>query len=157
MPGAGWAPYIAHRLDEKYEMFGYLPGGYARLLSAFQAHLQTLGVDVCVNHPVRRIERDDDGGYAVTGADGEVSTFDRVVVTLPAPTAARVCPQLSEDEIARLADVEYLGIICASVLMKKPLAGYYVTNITDAALILWISPRPASPRSPIAVAARRPW
>jgi predicted TIM-barrel fold metal-dependent hydrolase len=21
--GAGWAPYIAHRLDEKYEMFGY--------------------------------------------------------------------------------------------------------------------------------------
>lgn len=125
--------YAARRTGLKYEMFGYLPGGYARLLSAFQAHLQTLGVDVCVNHPVRRIERDDDGGYAVTGADGEVSTFDRVVVTLPAPTAARVCPQLSEDEIARLADVEYLGIICASVLMKKPLAGYYVTNITDAA------------------------
>ncbi len=27
--------------------------------------------------------------------------------------------------------VTYQGIVCASVLMAEPLAGYYVTNITD--------------------------
>jgi protoporphyrinogen oxidase len=27
--------------------------------------------------------------------------------------------------------VQYLGVICASLLLKNPLAGFYVTNITD--------------------------
>jgi protoporphyrinogen oxidase len=29
------------------------------------------------------------------------------------------------------AQIEYQGIVCASLLLRKPLAGYYVTNITD--------------------------
>jgi protoporphyrinogen oxidase len=58
--------------------------------------------------------------------------FDRVVVTTPAPIAARLCPGLSQREQALLESVEYQGIVCASVLLKKPLAGYYITNITDA-------------------------
>jgi protoporphyrinogen oxidase len=47
--------------------------------------------------------------------------------------AARLCPQLTAAETTRLDGVEYLGIVCASLLLKKPLAGYYVTNITDPA------------------------
>ena len=30
-----------------------------------------------------------------------------------------------------MSQVAYQGIVCASLLMRKPLAGYYVTNITD--------------------------
>ncbi len=125
--------YAARRTGLKHEMFGYLPGGYGRLLLAFHHRLQELGVEIRTSYPVRQIELDDGGGYLVTSVDGDASSFDRVVVTLPAPAAARICPQLSEDELARLKRVEYLGIICASVLLRKPLAGYYVTNITDAA------------------------
>ena len=32
-----------------------------------------------------------------------------------------------------MRSIEYAGILCASLLLKKPLAGYYVTNITDPA------------------------
>jgi len=28
--------------------------------------------------------------------------------------------------------VEYLGVLCASLVLKRPLSGYYVTNITDS-------------------------
>jgi protoporphyrinogen oxidase len=68
----------------------------------------------------------------VTLADGTVRRFDRVVVTIPCPRVAALCPQLTDAERERLGRVVYQGIVCASLLMKRPLAGYYVTNITDA-------------------------
>src|SRR2546427_5968326 len=34
--------------------------------------------------------------------------------------------------ISRLNGVQYQGVICASLLLKRPLAGFYVTNITEA-------------------------
>jgi protoporphyrinogen oxidase len=39
---------------------------------------------------------------------------------------------LSNDEKQKLKNIQYQGIVCASVLLKKPLAGYYVTNITES-------------------------
>jgi protoporphyrinogen oxidase len=38
---------------------------------------------------------------------------------------------LTADEKARLTSIRYQGVLCASLLLKRPLAGYYVTNITD--------------------------
>src|SRR5690606_19936156 len=61
-------------------------------------------------------------------------TFDRVVLTTPSSIIAQLCPQLGADERRRHEAIQYLGIVCASVLLRKPLASYYVTNITDAGL-----------------------
>ena len=41
-------------------------------------------------------------------------------------------PELADAEHGRLQGVTYQGIVCASLLLKQPLAHYYVTNITDA-------------------------
>lgn len=38
---------------------------------------------------------------------------------------------LTESERQQLQQVEYLGVICTSLLLKEPLGGYYVTNILD--------------------------
>ncbi len=54
-----------------------------------------------------------------------------MVVTAAAPLAARLVPGLTDAEQRPLNGVTYQGIVCASVLLKKPLARYYVTNITD--------------------------
>lgn len=130
--------YAARRSGMKREMFGYLPGGYARLLTKLREHLQSRGIEIRTSFPVNSIEQtsaDEQGTreLAVTSSTGESLTFDRVVCTAAAPLAARMCPELSDSERARLQGVEYLGIVCASLLLKKPLAGYYVTNITDEA------------------------
>lgn len=122
--------YAARRTGLKKEMFGYVRGGYARVLERFAERLVGDGVDVRTGTPVDRIVRTPDGLRVEAG--GRAETFDRVVVTAACPAAARMCPDLTADETDRLRKVRYQGIVCASAVLAKPLAGYYVTNITDA-------------------------
>ena len=124
--------YAARRSGLKYELFGYLPGGYGRMLEALRERLEALGVEIRTGCRVERVEQDEHGQLVVT-AGNDSWRFDKVVLTAPAPVAARLCGQLTESEADRLSGVEYLGIVCASLLLRKPLSPYYVTNLTDAA------------------------
>jgi protoporphyrinogen oxidase len=65
-------------------------------------------------------------------AGGEAYAYDRVVLTVPCGQVLALCPDLSDSERERLSSVIYQGIVCASLLLRKPLAGFYITNITDA-------------------------
>lgn len=121
--------YAARRTGLKREMFGYLPGGYARMLATYRTHLEKQGITIRTSSRIERIE--DSGSGLVIRLPGEQLAFDRVIVTCPAPVAAKICDELTPEEKRRLESIEYLGIVCASVLLKKPLSDYYVTNITD--------------------------
>jgi protoporphyrinogen oxidase len=123
--------YAARRTGLKKEMFGYVAGGYGRVLDRFAEVLAAEGVEIRTGHAAERIGPVPGGGIRVEFRDGRAETFDQVAVTVPAPVAARVCQGLSEDEAAKLRGIQYLGIVCASLLLKRPLAGFYVTNITD--------------------------
>ena len=54
-----------------------------------------------------------------------------MILTCPSSVAARIVPQLSPEEKTKLERIKYQGIVCASVLLKKSLSDFYVTNITD--------------------------
>jgi len=122
--------YAARRTGLKREMFGYLPGGYARILERYGAFLALHGVRIITTTPVDRIVPGPDGGLLVK-IDGENTLYDRVVVTAAAPQASRICRALGMDEQERYRDLEYQGVICASLLLNRPLSPYYITNITD--------------------------
>jgi protoporphyrinogen oxidase len=123
--------YAARRTGLKKEMFGYLPGGYARLLSRFVEVLAERNVEMKVGHRVSQVIRKN-GQVQLEFTNGHTENFDQVVLTMASPIAAQVCHGLSAKEYDLLRNVEYQGIICASLLLKKPLASYYVTNITDS-------------------------
>lgn len=123
--------YRARQSGLKKELFGYLPGGYARLLETFATKLEAQGVQLHTSSPVQQVYSEPGGQVRVDGADGEHRHFDRVVLTTPSPLVSQLCPQMTERDRARHEGIEYLGILCASVVLKKPLAQYYVTNITD--------------------------
>ena len=125
--------YAARRSGMKKEMFGTVSGGYARVVERFAHRLQELGVRVLVDCPVSRIDANG-ASIDVTLRSGATEVFDHVVVTAAAPAAARLCNGLSADELQRSANVRYLGIVCASVLLRKPLSGFYVTNLLDSGL-----------------------
>lgn len=201
--------YAARNSGLKKEMFGYVRGGYARVLSRFGEHLKEKGVTIKLNSRIENIEQNADGKVNVLVADGNrqhsaeliqarpndrdettVSTlkmssktversmlsasessspadanfhspprhrspsgtqtedqnsnterqtseiknqFDEVILTCPSNTAAKICPQLTASEKQKLNAVKYQGIVCASVLLKKSLSNFYVTNITDDA------------------------
>jgi protoporphyrinogen oxidase len=122
--------YAARRTGLKREMFGYLPGGYGRMLDRLTKVLTHHGVTIKPAHRVQRVERVNQHVH-VTFDNGHQATFDQVVLTMAAPIAAQVCPDLSTPELTQLKNIQYQGIICASLLLKQPLATYYVTNITD--------------------------
>jgi protoporphyrinogen oxidase len=122
--------YAARRTGLKKEMFGYLPGGYARLLDRFAEALTAEGVRMKAGARVSRVEAAPGGGVRLH-VNGRVEHHDRVVLTAPCGVVADICPQLGAEEKALLRGVKYQGIVCASVLLRQPLSRFYVTNITS--------------------------
>lgn len=122
--------YAARRSGLKKEMFGYVSGRYARILGRLRAHLTSMGVEIRLNQRVERVEATGDG-VAVRMADETSLRFDRAIVTAAAPQASRLVPDLAPIEHELLNGVTYQGIVCASLVLRRPLAHYYVTNITD--------------------------
>jgi protoporphyrinogen oxidase len=150
--------YAARNSGLKREMFGYVRGGYARVLERFGEHLKEKGVEIRLNSRVEKIEKLDGkikvstaenaenyraevklnaqqnySGVSVRSVNAVASSskFDSVILTCPSNVAAKICPQLSKTEKGKLENIKYQGIVCASVLMKKSLSNFYVTNITD--------------------------
>jgi protoporphyrinogen oxidase len=100
------------------------------LIATLEGRLKALGVELRPSTTAVAV-RSAAGGADVEFHDGTVRTFERAILTVPAPLAARLVPQLSEDERDRLASKVYGGIVCASLLLDEPLGPYYVTNLTD--------------------------
>lgn len=152
--------YAARNSGLKKEMFGYVRGGYARVLEKFGEHLREKGVEIRLNSRVEKIEKLENKViiFATENTEkfkmrfqknsiknfseisvrsvssvADSSEFDSVILTCPANVAAKICPQLSEAEKRKLENIKYQGIVCASVLLKKSLSRFYVTNITDDA------------------------
>jgi protoporphyrinogen oxidase len=123
--------YAARRSGLKREMFGYMQGGYDTILQTFRTRLEQLGVRTLSGRPVTSVR--DLGDRVEVRLDGaETYAFDRVVLTVPCGQVLALCPDLSAAERERLRSVVYQGIVCASLLLRKPLAGFYITNITDS-------------------------
>jgi len=122
--------YAARRAGLGAERFGYVPGGYARVIATLEARLRERGVTIRVETPVTRIGSGG-GGVTLELTSGSAQTFDRAVVTAAAPVAAQLIPDLDSGERDRLVSKRYGGIVCASLLLDEPLGPYYVTNLTD--------------------------
>jgi protoporphyrinogen oxidase len=121
--------YAARRSGLKKEMFGYVPGGYARVLARFVEVLEEEDVKLELGSRVQSVAGGD-GGITVETQEG-TAKFDQAVVTVNPGLAARMCNGITPNERALLEGVRYQGIVCASVLLDRPLSGYYLTYITD--------------------------
>ena len=123
--------YSARKSGLKKEMFGYMKGGYATILNAFVMKLLEQGVTIKSNHQVSEISKNSDGKIALKFNNDTTADFDKVISTIPSSFMPSMAASLSVDEKEKHAGIEYLGVICASVVLKKAISPYYVTNITD--------------------------
>lgn len=122
--------YAARKSGLKKEMFGYVEGGYHRILDALTTKLSSLGVEMVTNHPVADIQGNGQGITAV-GKDGAAMNFDNTIVTLPSRIVPRICRGIQPEDVQKHENITYLGVICVSLLLKKSISPYYVTNITE--------------------------
>lgn len=126
--------YAARRSGLKKEMFGYVRGGYATFNDALGLALEKAGVRVQTATAVQSVVSSGNQTLVNTqtrNGAAEQTAFDHVVMTVQTPVIAGLVPELNDLEKRQLTDIRYMGVVCASVLLKKPLGGYYVTNITD--------------------------
>lgn len=122
--------FAARRSGLERELFGYVAGGWGTVCDRVHGRLVERGATVRLSTRVASITREADG-LRVTDGDGGSETFDRVLVTTGSHLAAKLCPDLLQAERERLERVEYLGIVCPSLVLSRPLGGYYLTYITD--------------------------
>ena len=124
--------YGARRSGLKREMFGYIPGGYKRIIETFEKKISDYGVIIKTGHSVSDIRPTGNDKLSVSFGNGKNVEFDNVILTLPSGVSAKLCTGLLPDEIYKLNNVEYLGVICAALLLDKSVSSFYVTNVTDS-------------------------
>jgi protoporphyrinogen oxidase len=122
--------YEARRTGLKQEMFGYVDGCYVTILKGFQKTLESLGVEVLCGNEVTKVNGGDGHAEAETATNGKIR-FDGLVLTIPSNQLPKTCPHLSGAEKNRFEKGIYQSVISGALILKDPLAGYYITNITD--------------------------
>jgi protoporphyrinogen oxidase len=123
--------YAARRTGLKKEMFGYVTGGYGRIISRFTERLTELGVEFRYSARVTSVKTNEDSSAQVWLQDGHTQSFDNVISTIPSGLSVQIADGLSDREKELHNNIRYLGVICLFVLLKKAVSPYYVTNITD--------------------------
>ena len=117
------------------EKFGYLPGGYARIVSRFSEVLSDRGVDLRTSAAVAGIEPHEMPGsndtVRVRLHDGSLIDADEVVLTTTTTTAAGLVGGLTDRELARLREERYQGCLCVSLVLDRPLHEFYLTYLLD--------------------------
>lgn len=124
--------YAARKSGLKKEMFGYVTGGYEKINNHFAAHLAEIGIDIRYNSKVKSIKKNSSKKMEVITEDNSLQVFDEVISTLSSKESVQIAEGLTEKEIQQHRAIKYLGVICPSILLKKPISSYYVTNITDS-------------------------
>ncbi|MGH2563218.1 MAG: FAD-dependent oxidoreductase [Ginsengibacter sp.] len=122
--------YAARKSGLKKEMFGYVTGGYEKVNKRFAEHLLKSGVTIKYNSKVRSIKKAAEEKMTVV-SNNELQVFDYVISTLSSKASVMMADELTGVEKSKHESVKYLGVICPSILLKKPVSGFYVTNITD--------------------------
>jgi protoporphyrinogen oxidase len=123
--------YAARKSGLKKEMFGYMTGGYEKINKKFEEHLLKLGVTIEYNTKVKAVEKTGEGVLKII-TQNKTQTFNNVISTLSSQASVTIANQLTEAEKQKHNSIKYLGVICPSVLLKKAISRYYVTNITDS-------------------------
>ena len=124
--------YAARKSGLKKEMFGYVTGGYEKINTQFAKHLSEMGIEIKYNSRVKSVKKNSFEKMDVVSEDDSVRPFDKVISTLSSKESVKIAEQLTDTEKQKHNNIKYLGVICPSILLKKSISPYYVTNITDS-------------------------
>lgn len=112
------------------EHMGYVSGGYKAVFERVIDRLQARGGRLDLDVQVTRVTPRPDGGITVHLGDRR-EHFDKVIFTGPVSVLRQVADASLVDVAQPGRDVEYLGVICMTLVTRNALVPYYVLNIGD--------------------------
>ena len=113
------------------ERLWYVRGGFHTALERIKESLQRLGIEIRLSTPVTEITTHEGRVGGVCLNDGAREAFEDVLITVPAPLLAPLCPWLSESQQRQLAEIKFLGNICLVLELSRSLSSTYWLNVAD--------------------------
>jgi len=126
--------YGTRRSSSKKEMMGCVKGGYHDILNHIRERISNNGTQIFTDYAVKNIKSINEGKINIQLQDSSYLEFDRVIATTPNPIIKSLLPNMGNGFASQLEAVNYLGVICVSLVLKRSLTPYYVTNLTDTDL-----------------------
>lgn len=116
--------------SSKKEKLGYVRCGYHTVFTRLAEAVEAMGGEIVTGARVQRIHSIEGSRVRVDLANRRFD-FDSVIATVPSAVFAKLAPELDPDYRARLEKIQYMGMVCAVLLLKRKLTPYYCTNITE--------------------------
>jgi protoporphyrinogen oxidase len=114
----------------KKERLGYVRGGYRTVCARLLERIESMGGMVVTNFQVEQIRSGRPGRVMVSGACENLE-FDRVISTLPSAPFAEITPELDRKYRNKLTRIQYMGMVCVVLVLRRKLTPYYCTNLID--------------------------
>lgn len=114
----------------KKEKLGYVRGGYHTVFTRLAERVRALGGEIITGARVQKIQSLAGNRVRVELQNGRFD-FDSVIATVPGAIFARLAPELDATYRAKLEKIQYMGMVCTVLLLKRKLTPYYCTNITE--------------------------
>jgi protoporphyrinogen oxidase len=114
----------------KKERLGYVRGGYHTVFTRLAKEIERMGGKIVTHAQVKKVTASGFGQVMVATENGELE-FDSVIATMPSSIFRQLVPDLEDLYRARLDKMQYMGMVCAVMLLKRKLTPYYCTNLTD--------------------------
>jgi protoporphyrinogen oxidase len=122
--------YAARRSGLKKEMFGYVDGGYQTIIHHLVDHLKKKGVNIYTSHRLQDLDSTP-SQHKLIFDNGNTYSSPRVIFTVPSRIIPKLWSNMPSKERIQHQAIKYMGVSCTSMLLKKDISPYYVTNITD--------------------------
>jgi protoporphyrinogen oxidase len=112
------------------ESMGAVLGGAWALQGAAEKRLSELAVELRTGTPVERLSYQD--GKIMLQSPAGRRSFDKVLLTVPNPEISKIIRDVHVSAAwTGIIQTEYLGIICALLILNRSLSPYYVINVLD--------------------------
>jgi protoporphyrinogen oxidase len=119
------------------EELGYIKGGFQVLIDKLEEEITKQNGKLMRETEVEKIEKCKEEKvklYCSGNNNGKKEfEFDGVISTIPNPLFLRLLPKSSEVDAysKNLKKVKYQSVVCATLLLKKPLSEIYWLNVSD--------------------------
>jgi len=124
----------ARKAGDRSEQLGFVAGRYGRVFSALRRAVESAGGEVLTGTAVTGISAANAAGeWIVQTREGSLPAAG-VVLCTPAPAAAGWLEKALPEAASALNRVDYLGVVCEVMLLRRSLSPYYVMNLTDRRL-----------------------
>lgn len=131
LPALWLSSRMSREKSSSQEVKGCLKRGYRSLIDGLESALRGQGAEIRFRTRVEGIERDGESMRVALG-DGTRQTFDLVVSTTPLVHFQAMTRQLGLDPSIASLQLDYQGVVCAVLLLDKPLSSYYWMPLVDS-------------------------